>query len=179
MVPTRLDTKVDTQSNFWRIRSLNVPSAIHFLSLLIIKCDCVTQARFPRTYCFFFFTVYLNSYIIVAIWENSDGQTDAPLSLELKFYRASILIVIIHISYLILRLLFSRTRVLVLTLWAYILLFILIYWTRASNKSRIYFYTFKFRFFFFAFSYSRSIKCRLILCGSIAEARHDLFVDYI
>lgn len=88
----------------------------------------------------FFFTVYLNSYIIVAIWENSDGQTDAPLSLELKFYRASILIVIIHISYLILRLLFSRTRVLVWTLWAYILLFILIYWTRASNKSRIYFY---------------------------------------
>lgn len=127
----------------------------------------------------FFFTVYLNSYIIVAIWENSDGQTDAPLSPELKFYRASILIVIIHISYLILRLLFSRTRVLVWTLWAYILLFILIYWTRASNKSRIYFYTFKFRFFFFAFSYSRSIKCRLILCGSIAEARHDLFVDYI
>lgn len=126
----------------------------------------------------FFFTVYLNSYIIVAIWENSDGQTDAPLSLELKFYRASILIVIIHISYLILRLLFSRTRVLVWTLWAYILLFILIYWTRASNKSRIYFYTFN-SGFFFAFSYSRSIKCRLILCGSIAEARHDLFVDYI
>lgn len=49
----------------------------------------------------FFFTVYLNSYIIVAIWENSDGQTDAPLSLELKFYRASILIVITYYSHLL------------------------------------------------------------------------------
>lgn len=109
----------------------------------------------------FFFTVYLNSYIIVAIWENSDGQTDAPLSLELKFYRASILIVIIHISYLILCLLFSRTRVLVWTLWAYILLFILIYWTRASNKSRIYFYTFKFRFFFLHFHTAEALRAGL------------------
>lgn len=109
----------------------------------------------------FFFTVYLNSYIIVAIWENSDGQTDAPLSLELKFYRASILIVIIHISYLILCLLFSRTRVLVWTLWAYILLFILIYWTRASNKSRIYFYTFKFRCFFLHFHTAEAFSAGL------------------
>lgn len=109
----------------------------------------------------FFFTVYLNSYIIEAIWENSDGQTDAPLSLELKFYRASILIVIIHISYLILRLLFSRTRVLVWTLWAYILLFILIYWTRASNKSRIYFYTFKFRCFFLHFHTAEALSACL------------------
>lgn len=109
----------------------------------------------------FFFTVYLNSYIIVAIWENSDGQTDAPLSLELKFYRASILIVIIHISYLILRLLFSRTRVLVWTLWAYILLFILIYWTRASNKSRIYFYTFKFMVFFLHFHTAEALSAGL------------------
>lgn len=114
----------------------------------------------------FFFTVYLNSYIyiIVAIWENSDGQTDAPLSLELKFYRASILIVIIHISYLILRLLFSRTRVLVWTLWAYILLFILIYWTRASNKSRIYFYTFKFRVFFFLHFHTAEALSACLFC---------------